>query len=245
MIKLGNEMLGAVPKIVVAITDLETNKEIISSRADVLEVRVDGFKDTDILYVKSQLERIRTTGLPLILTIRNDIAEGARVCMDDARKDSIFKSVIELIDAVDIELSSVILSKVMPLAKENGKVVIVSTHNFQHTAPNQTLENTFERAQSLGADIVKIAMQANTKDDVARLMSFTLAHRYDNIITMSLGALGSLSRLVYPSIGSLLTYSYIQNMTAPGQISLPKLQADMCFYYPDYNAHFIQKKFRK
>lgn len=192
-------------------------------------------------YVKSSIQTRLQTKIPIILTIRNDESEGGKTTISDDRKYEIFSNVISMIDAVDIELSSPILSKVVKLAKDNTKIVVISSHNFNKTASDDKLEEILENAKSQGADIVKIAMQANSLDDVKRLASFTLKNRDKNIITISLGSVGSISRLTFPSMGSLLTYSYIGKESAPGQLPLIRLQDDLRLYYPDYNQYLIEK----
>jgi len=242
MLNLGNVVLDTVPHIVVAVADQDQNSSIVRSCADILEVRADEFQDKSLAYAQAQVKRISDIGLPMILTVRNDTKEGGRSpVITDEQKYKIFESVISLVNAVDIELSSQIIAKVIKLARDNGKVIIVSSHNFEQTVSDDQLEDCFQRSRNAGADIVKIAMQARTKDDVKRLMAFTLKHAADNVVTMSLGSVGSMSRLMLPAMGSLLTYSYLSKESAPGQIHLSRLQEDLRFYYPEYNEYFVGK----
>ena len=233
MIRLGQLLLNMTPRIAVAITDRDSNSAIAAAHADVLEVRADEFGNRDAGFITDQIKRFREVGLPMILTVRNDPAEGARHALEDSLKYTIFAAAITLVDAVDIELSSLIKTDVRKLAKDNGKVVIVSKHDFQQTLADAALESFFQDAKSFGADIVKVAMHANSIHDVRRLMAFTLKHQESPIITVSLGTQGMISRLALPAMGSLLTYSYISQATAPGQIPLAALQQDFRRYYPD------------
>lgn len=241
MIKLGNISLGVIPRVAVSVADKESNETIISRHIDVLEIRADRFEDTGVDYVKDCVREKRRAQIPIILTVRNDEAEGGKTGISDDDKYKIFAGVISLVDAVDIELSSPLLAKAVNLVKENRKTAVVSAHNFKETVSDAILKNILDRAKEGGADIVKIAMQANSVEDIKRLAAFTLENRDKNIITVSLGRLGSISRLLFPLMGSLLTYSYISRETAPGQLPLERLQADMRFYYPDYNRYFIEK----
>ncbi len=231
MIHSGRLLLDGKPRIAAAITDKDANDVILASGADVLEVRVDEFSNREEAYVTEQVRRIRDAGLPMILTVRNDPAEGARLAMEDVIKRSLFVAAIALVDAVDIELSSPIKADVIKLARDNGKLVIVSKHDFNQTLADEALESTFMAARIAGADIVKLAMQANAPDDVRRLTAFALRHQNDHIITVALGPQGAITRLAFPAMGSLLTYSYISQPTAPGQIPLKVLQEDFRRYY--------------
>lgn len=118
---------------------------------------------------------------------------------------------------------------------------IVSSHNFKGAPRHAELEKVFKNALEKGAGIVKIAAKADSLDDVNRLMQFTARHKKHNVITMSLGSIGSISRLTFPSAGSLLTYSYAGRPSAPGQIPLDVLQEHLRLYYPEYNQHFIDE----
>ncbi len=231
MIHSGRLFLDDKPRIAAAITDKDMQDGILASGADVLEVRVDEFSNKDVIYVRDQVRRIREAGLPMILTVRNDPAEGARHAMEDPVKYSVFAAVISLVDAVDIELSSPIRVDVIKLARDNGKVVMISKHDFNQTLADEALEAIFISAKATGADIVKIAMQANTQADVRQLTAFTLRHQNDNIIMVSLGQYGAITRLALPAMGSLLSYSYISQSTASGQIPIKTLREDFRRYY--------------
>ena len=239
MIKLGNTSLNGIPKIAVVIKDKVTKETIKSLHVDVLELRVDQFADLDIEYIVNDIRERKDIGPALILTVRNAESEGGKSNISDDKKLKIFQAVIPLVDAIDIELRSPIISKVIDLAKKNKKLVIVSSHNLTDTPETAILEGVLQEAVKKGADIVKVATQANSIEDVNQLMMFTLKHKDDNVITMSLGNIGSISRLTFPSVGSLLTYSYIGQPSASGQVPLERLQQDLRLYYPKYNQYFV------
>jgi 3-dehydroquinate dehydratase-1 len=239
MTTLGKMLLNSTPRVAVVITDKESNKNIQSLCVDVLEVRVDKFQSCDIDHIKGNILKRKKIGVPLILTIRNAKEEGGISHISDSVKLRIFESAAPLVDAIDIELNSLIISKVIKLAKKNKNLIIVSSHNFKDTPRDAELEKIFKNARKKGADIVKIATKANSLDDVNRLMQFTARHKKHHVITMSLGNIGSISRLTFPSAGSLLTYSYVGQPSAPGQIPLDVLQKHLRLYYPEYNQRFI------
>ena len=82
------------------------------------------------------------------------------------------------------------------------------------------------------ADIVKIAAKANSFDDVMAMLNFTYRHRKDNLITMSLGPWGALSRLILPAVGSQYTYTFLHKPTAPGPVDVVTLKSHLKVYYP-------------
>ena len=231
MKKLKQTIFGATPKVAVSVTDRESDRKIKSLPVDILELRVDSFRRLDPDYVKNVIALRRKIGPPLILTVRSK-EEGGQKNISDALKLRIFKDSISLVDVVDIELKSPILSEVRKIARKNKKLIIISWHNFRSTPSDKVLENILSRAKRSGADLVKVAVKANKMGDVYRLMKFTVKNRSKNLITISLGSIGSISRLTFPAIGSLVTYAYIDKPSGPGQISLGKLLKLLRSYYP-------------
>ncbi len=240
MIKIGKTELGKIPRTAIAIADRENNKFTKSTFVDILEIRVDQFKKTDPIYVRNIIKTRRKIGLPLILTVRNK-EEGGQKDISKELKLRIFKECMPLVDAVDIELRSPILSEVIKIARKNKKVVIVSWHNFKMTPNDKMLRDILNRAKRSGANLVKIAVKANKVEDLNRLMRFTIENKSKNIVTISLGEIGSISRLTFPGFGSLITYAYINSPSGLGQIPLGELQEHLRAYYPKYNEYYTIK----
>ncbi len=233
MIKLGKLSLDGRPKVVLVVSDKESTQAIQSAHPDALEIRVDHFRKLNSQYLEDNLKKRVQTRLPLILTIRNQAVEGGillrRRKISDQLKWDLFKIGMKYVQAVDIELTSPLLKSVIGLAKK--KVVIVSSHHFKNTPTLAGLEKILREGKKSGGDIIKIAAHAKNRDDLNRLLEFTIKHKKDKIITLAMGRLGSISRLVFPSVGSLLTYSFLGKPFAPGQIPLKTLQKHFRLYY--------------
>ena len=133
-------------------------------------------------------------------------------------KWQIITAALPLVDMIDIELSSPLLKQVVAKARKLGKKVIVSSHHLQGMP--RDLESIFKKSLSARADIVKIAAKANSFDDVMTMLAFTHRHRKHALITMSLGPLGAISRLVLPAAGSRYTYTFLNKPTASGQVDV-------------------------
>ena len=219
----------------VTISDREDNQLIKALFIDILEIRVDQFKNTEPAYVQNVIKKRKKIGLPLILTVRSH-AEGGQKDLSDELKLSIFKENIPLVDAVDIELKSPVLSEVIRSARRNKKMVIVSWHNLKATPNDRILQETLDKAKRSGAHLVKIAVKANKAEDLNRLMRWTIENRSKNIITISLGKIGSISRLIFPGLGSLLTYAYIDKPSGLGQRQLEELRGHLRAYYPQVKS---------
>lgn len=239
MLKIGKIELGRIPRLAVTTSDREDNRQIKSLFIDILEIRVDQFKNTDPAYVQNVIKKRKKMGLPLILTVRS-YEEGGQKDISDELKLTIFKENIPLVDAVDIELKSPVLSEVARSARKNKKIVIVSWHNLKMTPNDKILKDTLDKAKRSGAHLVKIAVKANKAEDLTRLMRWTIENRSKNIITISLGKIGSISRLVFPGLGSLLTYAYINKPSGLGQRPVDELRGHLRAYYPQYNQYAIK-----
>lgn len=240
MIKIGKTELGKIPRVAISVGDREDNRVIKSLFVDILEIRVDQFKKTDPVYVKDVIKKRKKIGVSLILTIRSK-EEGGQRDISNKLKLKIFEENISLVNAVDIELKSPILSKVVKIARKNKKIVIVSWHNFKMTPNDKMLKDILTKAKKNGAHLIKIAAKANKEEDLNRLMRFTMENKSKNIITISLGEIGSISRLIFSCLGSLITYAYINKPSGLGQRTLEELQEHLRAYYPKYNQYYIIK----
>jgi len=219
--KIGKLTLGNTPKIAAVIVDGEDKKAISAAKrdgADLLELRIDCFKKRDALYIQKIIKDIKAVNLPVIATIRSKV-EGGKAAISDNARLGLFETIIPFVDAVDIELSSrQILKDIISQAHRFNKKVLVSYHNFKNTPEQKKLEAIIKNSKKAGSDIVKIATFARDKKDIIRLASLTVSH--ENIITIAMGRLGTLSRLLFPMLGSLITYCSVTKSSAPGQISL-------------------------
>jgi len=240
MVKIGKTELGKIPRIAISVTDKEENKIIRSLFVDILEIRVDQFKKLGLKYIQKIIANKKKTLIPLILTVRSK-EEGGQRDISNELKLKIFKENISLVDAVDVELRSPILAELIKIAKKNKKILIISSHNFKLTPNDKIIKDILSKAKKRGANLVKIALKANRPEDVIRLLKFTLENKAKNLITISLGEIGSISRLVFPAVGSLITYAFISKPSGLGQRPFDELKEHLRIYYPQYNQNYIIK----
>jgi len=217
-------------KIALVITDQETNAQIKNLGVGLLELRADLFKKLEPAYILDQIKKRKLLRIPLLLTLRNQKKEGAVKIFSDGLKMQIITAALPFMDMIDIELSSPLLKQVVAEARKQRVKVIVSSHYLQGMP--RDLNSILKKSLSTRADIVKIAAKANSFDDVMTMLSFTHRHRRHNLITMSLGPLGAISRLVLPAAGSQYTYSFLHKPRASGQVDVKTLKSHMKVYYP-------------
>ncbi len=187
--------------------------------ADIIELRVDLFENKDPDFVLECIKRVQSIGLKTILTVRSEKEGGTKV---ENRLD-IFKACAPQSDYTDIELSSrEILPYVKEIVKSSGKKLIISYHNFDLTPPNWILREIFREAKRWSADIVKIAVKANSYEDTARLLCLGREEEGEKIL-IAMGDYGKVSRVAGFVFGSVITYSFVGSAVAPGQIELREM----------------------
>lgn len=118
-------------------------------------------------------------------------------------------------------------SSLIQSAKSKGLVTLVSHHNFEETPSIAAMVILLSKAEQLGGDIPKLAVMPQTKMDVLRLLEVTLLlserSKGQPVITMSMGELGQVSRVIGSFSGSALTFGSLQQASAPGQIEVETL----------------------
>lgn len=211
------------PLIAGVVTEAEALKQSSVAEADILELRIDMFDISEQRNLDEIITRAKVFNKPLIATIRSE-REGGKRFIDDDTRYRLFKEIIPSVDAVDIELSSEnLFDRLKPLIEKENKILIGSYHNFNDTPKDSIIEEIFLRAKKKGADIVKIAVTALDREDLIRMASFTIRYRNDNIITISMGEYGKPSRLLFPALGSMITYAALTGTSAPGQFSVDEV----------------------
>jgi 3-dehydroquinate dehydratase-1 len=134
------------------------------------------------------------------------------------------------VDIIDVELfkDGVEIGKLVEEIHAFDVLVIMSNHNFTETLEKDEIINRLRKMQELGADLPKIALMPNSPADVLCLLTATeeMASKYATkpLVTMSMGGLGSISRLSGEVFGSSMTFGTAGKSSAPGQISVSELK---------------------
>ncbi|MBN1131232.1 MAG: type I 3-dehydroquinate dehydratase [Chitinispirillaceae bacterium] len=218
MASIGTLALGTQPHVAAVVDAIVPPADLVVLRnkgVELLEIRVDLF-DKTIECITSYLVDIRAAvGLPMIGTVReNELTRGRRsVC---------FSSIMPHVDCIDIELGATDVPDIVPLARSQGKTILVSEHNFEKTPNGGDLQAILDRAVAEHADIVKIVTTAQSEDDAWRLLRFARGCSFP-IVAFAMGEAGAFSRIKACEYGSLFTYGYITKAVAPGQYSAEEL----------------------
>jgi 3-dehydroquinate dehydratase-1 len=127
---------------------------------------------------------------------------------------------------VDIEYESdpVYRCQLIELARKNRSRVIISYHNFDLTPDVPVMNRIVKQAIRMGADLVKMAVTANSPADCAKIMS--LYGKHNNIIAFAMGDLGKITRIAAPFLGAEFTFASVDeaHLTAPGQLTASQME---------------------
>ncbi len=165
---------------------------------------------------------IQSSGKLVLLTVRLK-AEGGEWETDGATRLAIYLEALPVLAAVDVELSSAIAEMVAGEAARLGKATVVSFHDFAKTPPAEELCEIIKRQHAIGS-IAKVSTMIAQPGDVEVLRSLLRIDWPKPVCVIGMGEKWSETRVEFAALGSCLTYGYLDQPTAPGQISAADLQ---------------------
>ena len=200
-----------------------------------VELRLDTLADEPDNAALAALTRQAYALLPsqaLLVTFRTQ-AEGGNRALSDEAYAALCDDIIThgKADLLDIEMfrGEARVNALVEKAHRAGIAVVMSSHDFHQTPPNEEIVNRLRHQQALGADVLKLAAMPQDSGDVLRLMSATweVYSRYAErpLLTMAMSGTGVVSRLAGELTGSALTFGMVGQASAPGQIEAEDLNA--------------------
>ncbi|AXI27411.1 type I 3-dehydroquinate dehydratase [Gemella sp. ND 6198] len=226
------------PKIIVPIVGkneeeiLEAASNIKTIDCDLVEWRIDFFDKVEEQGEVSELsKKIRKIiDRPLLVTFRTK-KEGGVLELSDNKYFEVYNEVVENgnIDLLDVELFMPVeeVSALIEKAHVNDVKIVMCNHDFDKTPVRDEIVNRLTAMSKKGADICKIAVMPNSNKDVITLLDATrIAKEKINqpLITMSMGALGMISRVSGEVFGSTATFGAAKQSSAPGQVPVAQLR---------------------
>ena len=229
------------PKVILPIVEqtegaiLEKAAQFSTWKADCVEWRVDLFVDAQDLSAVARCAaklRVALKSKLLLITFRTK-AEGGHAALSHEEYRRYFHPVLDTdcADLIDLEFftAGADLPGLIEDAHTAGAAVVCSSHDFQKTPPKAELVDRMVRMQQAGADLPKLAVMPRSRTDVLTLLAATAemadCHPDTPVITMSMGALGAVSRLAGEAFGSAMTFANPGTASAPGQIPLDVVNA--------------------
>ena len=195
---------------------IKVAKDCINKGADVLEFRIDALENPEISEIKKTIEEIN---FPMIATNRISTEGGSFKGTKEERFEILYEC-CDLVDYVDIELQS--NDEYIKKIHDTGVTTIVSYHDFEKTPKLSEITYIVEKEQKLG-DIAKVAFMPQDLDDTLTILA-VLSHCEDTI-AISMGDLGSYTRVMASKFNSPLTFAAGTDVTAPGQIDIETMKS--------------------
>ena len=197
---------------------LREARRLSALKADCIEWRADWFSDAlDAAALKWVLSGLRAAlGEKLLLVTFRTKAEGGEASLTPQQYADFCGTVC--VSGCE-ELPAFIGQ-----AHKAGVAVICSSHDFHKTPSRTEMVTRMTAMQQTGADLPKLAVMPNSPSDVLELLAATAEmaeqHPETPVITMSMGALGAVSRLCGETFGSAMTFANPGQASAPGQVAL-------------------------
>ncbi|CAM0664836.1 3-dehydroquinate dehydratase [Acinetobacter baumannii] len=201
--------------------------------ADLAEFRIDLLSfasDTkQVIALGHELKKILGNKL-MIATIRTK-NEGGQLEISDADYGKTYQAYLKnpFMDWLDVEMfrDQKVVSEIVQKAHQKKVLVVMSNHDFQKTPSQDEIEKRLLKQDQMGADVLKIAVMPKSKQDVFTLMNATLKVSQQTtkpLLTMSMGQLGTISRVATANMGGSYSFGMIGQASAPGQIDVTKLK---------------------
>lgn len=227
------------PKVILPIVEqdladiLARGRAFAGLEADCVEFRADwfsGWRDADAL-ARCLTGLRQAVGEKLLLVTLRTRPEGGQADAAPEEYDAFCRRVCAggCADLLDIEFfpAGAQLHAFIEGAHAHGVKVVCSSHDFAATPPPSEMAARLRAMQAAGADLPKLAVMPRSPQDVLALLSVTagMAGGPTPVITMSMGALGAVSRLCGEAMGSAMTFASAGKPSAPGQLELEVLNA--------------------
>jgi 3-dehydroquinate dehydratase-1 len=208
-------------------------ERLCERHVQMIEWRVDAFGEVSSLNaireVLSELKPI--VGDTILLYTFRSKAQGGLVELTADEILDIHQVAAEsgAVDLIDIEyFEGKRPQREIAQLQERGVHVIASHHDFDETPERGVIRMLLEQMGESGADIVKLAVMPQSKEDVIALLAetswFHETYPTQPLITMSMGTMGSISRIAGEAFGSCVTFGAGNCASAPGQLPADELE---------------------
>ncbi|HEU4255817.1 TPA: type I 3-dehydroquinate dehydratase [Streptococcus pneumoniae] len=191
--------------------------------ADIIEWRADYLPKEAILQVAPAIFE-KFAGRELVFTLRTR-SEGGEIDLSPEEYIHLIKEVAQFYqpDYIDFEYYSYkdVFEEMLDFPN-----LVLSYHNFQETPEN--MMEILSELTLLNPKLVKVAVMAHTEQDVLDLMNYTRGFKTLNpeqeYVTISMGKVGKVSRITADVTGSSWSFASLDEVSAPGQISLASMK---------------------
>lgn len=215
------------PRIVASLGKWAVRDVPATGDADLIEVRLD-LEEGDPL---STLKEVRLAASKPIIATNRLAAEGGGFKGSERERIEMLRRASDYADYVDIELRAELRDELM---ERVNKPFVVSYHDFNGMPDLEDMKSILEEMKGTGAAIAKIAVTPSSLKDNLKILVFLLEADMP-LCMIAMGEMGRHLRAVAPLYGSALTYGYVSQPTAPGQMSVSELRQTLKLLDPTFS----------
>jgi 3-dehydroquinate dehydratase-1 len=208
---------------------------VLPKQPDLIEWRVDFFEglgDTALVIATARALKAAAGEIPVLFTRRSTREGGEKIALAEPEVVALYEAVCaaRCVDLIDYEMcnDAADFARLRAASRASQILLVASYHNFQSTPDAATLVDKFAQAERLGGDVAKVAVMPQGPADVLTLLGATYTASQCvglPLISMSMGAFGSLSRMMGWVYGSTVTFAVGKSSSAPGQVPIEELRA--------------------
>lgn len=192
-------------------TAYETADKALKMGADILELRIDALHDPDVDKIINFLDTFESE----IIATNRMTPEGGLFKGSETERTEILRDIAGYADYVDIELQTE--EKYRSKVIKASNLSIVSFHDFEKTPSVEELLKIVNEEKEIG-ELAKFAVMPQNWEDTLKVLNVLLQE--DNTIGISMGDLGRYTRVTAPLFGSPITFSSLDDASAPGQLDI-------------------------
>jgi 3-dehydroquinate dehydratase-1 len=196
------------------LADAKKESKMAELRADSIK----HFEEEDIHSLKKNAPAFS------IFTFRH-AKEGGLFVGDNKEQKEILKTAFSTgFDYVDVSLGNSVLKA---LSDKERKKLLVSYHDYKATPSYEKLLIILKKMRKESPAVIKIATMVNSPKDVFTLADLLKEKKdKEKFIIIGMGEMGKLTRIMFPVMGSYLTYAAMEGKKiAPGLMSLKEIQS--------------------
>ena len=194
----------------------------LKGKVNLAEIWLDQIRDLELKKL------IKESPLPVIAVVKRPSDKGLF--------KGTYKQMAELLTQADlagakyVDFPDSMPTKAFPRARKAVKKakIIISHHDFKKTPALKNMLSRALKMRRMGADIVKIAVNARSHEDTFTVIALAQLLQAEKIphILIAMGEKGKLSRILTPHLGGTIMFAPISNKgsTAKGQLTVKELK---------------------
>ncbi len=203
---------------------------VASPLADIIEVRLDVMESFEFRPI------ITSSVKPLLATYRSKNQGGRGTDDSDMAADYLISAIDAGADLVDVELSMDKGGRQRVINAKGKSKIIISTHVNDKTPSGEGLKTIYDKAITVGGDIIKIVALAERWEDNLRVLELIPEARDEGIeiIAFCTGPLGRMSRIFSVLMGGYMTFASLDTgeESADGQMPITEMRRLVEFFTP-------------